>query len=256
MFRFIHCSDLHLDSPMRGLSSHHDTAPVATIRSATRDALENLVNLCIAEQVAFLVIAGDVFDGDWRDYSTGLFFNQCMSRLNHENIEVYLIRGNHDAETTITKNLRYPPNVHEFSTEQAETLYVNGLPVALHGHGFATRDITQNLAIRYPHPIPDMFNIGVLHTALEGHEGHQLYAPCSMQDLVNKGYDYWALGHVHQHQVLRPSHPAIVFSGNTQGRHIRETGPKGCSLVTVSDTFEVSLEHRTVDVVRWALCTV
>lgn len=254
MFKFVHCADLHLDSPLRGLSLRED-APAEAIRSATRRALDNLVELCIEEDVRFLVIAGDVFDGDWQDYSTGLFFNACMTRLTTHDIRVYIVSGNHDAASTISRKLLLPSGVHRFSSDQPETFVIDDLQVALHGQGFKDRIVTQNLVPQYPLPVPGYFNIGVLHTSLEGHEGHETYAPCTVHDLTAKGYDYWALGHVHKRQVIRDTSPCIVYPGNLQGRHIRETGDKGCTLVTV-DSGRIDLQHRSLDVLRWALCEV
>lgn len=253
MFKFIHCADLHLDSPLRGLSNFDD-APVEEIRRATRDALDNLVDLCIMERVAFLVIAGDVYDGDWDDYSTGLFFNRCMNRLRDADIPVYLIRGNHDAASHISKSLVMPDNVHELRTDEPETVILADPGVAIHGQGFAQRTVTENLASRYPHPVAGLFNIGLLHTCAEGREGHEPYAPCRVDELVQKGYQYWALGHIHKREVLH-ANPPVVFPGNLQGRHIREEGEKGCTLVTVNGS-DVRLEHRSLDVLRWYTCTV
>ena len=68
MFKFIHTADIHLDSPLRGLS-HYEGAPEDTIRGATREALKGLVRTAIDEEAAFVVIAGDLFDGEWNDYS-------------------------------------------------------------------------------------------------------------------------------------------------------------------------------------------
>ena len=253
MFTFIHCADLHLDSPLRGLSKRED-APVDEIRLATRRALTNLVNLCIEKSVDFLVIAGDVYDGDWQDYSTGLFFNREMARLRKHNIPVYLIRGNHDAASNITKQLQLPDNVYEFSVDHPETVTIEELKVALHGQGYKERDIWTNLAITYPEPRAGYFNIGILHTSLEGKEGHEKYAPARLDELIQKGYDYWALGHIHKREVIHEK-PYIVFPGNIQGRHVRETGNKGCTLVKV-DGKNVTLEHRDLDVLRWYVCTV
>jgi len=253
MFKFVHCADLHLDSPLRGLSLLAD-APEEEIRGATRKALVNLVDLCIAEHIDFLVIAGDVYDGDWEDYHTGLFFNRCMARLRDAEIPVYLIRGNHDAASQITRRLTLPDNVTEFPTEAPTTVLIPGLNVAIHGQSFAHRAITENLAAHYPAPEPWHFNIGMLHTCAEGQEGHERYAPCSVTELVNKGYQYWALGHIHKRQVLHEN-PHIIFPGNIQGRHIRESGSKGCTLVTV-DGMAVQVEHRDLDVLRWAHCEV
>lgn len=253
MFTFIHCADLHLDSPLRGLSARPD-APLEQIRGATRRALSNLVDLCLREHVDFLVIAGDVYDGDWQDYSTGLYFSASMARLQSAGIPVFLIRGNHDAASSITRSLVLPSNVKEFSVQAPETHTLPELNVALHGQGFAQRVVDQNLALAYPDALPGFFNIGILHTGLEGQEGHEPYAPCRLDDLVAKGYDYWALGHIHKREVVH-ERPYVVYSGNLQGRHIRETGEKGCTRVTVDGT-DVRLEPVWLDVLRWVLCEV
>ena len=99
------------------------------------------------------------------------------------------------------------------------------------------------------------FNIGLLHTSLTGREGHEDYAPCTLDDLKSKGYDYWALGHVHKREIVSED-PWIVFPGNIQGRHIKETGAKGATLVTVEDGRITGVEERELDVLRWATCQV
>ncbi len=248
-FRFLHAADIHLDSPLKGLAGQEGAA-AERIRMATREALGQLVGLAIEEAVDFLILAGDIYDGDWRDYKTGLFFTAEMARLKAARIPVFLLHGNHDAESQITKKLALPDNVAVFATRKAETLQLDDLKVALHGQSFRERDVTDNLALSYPDPLPGHFNIGVLHTGLGGMGGHANYAPCSLNDLVGKGYDYWALGHVHRHQVLH-QRPHIVFPGNLQGRHIRETGAKGAYLVTVEDSEVVDLAHLPCDLVRW-----
>ena len=159
-----------------------------------------------------MVIAGDLYDGEWRDYSTGLYFAAQMGRLDAAGIPVYLLHGNHDAESEITRHLPLPGNVKTFGTKAPETFHHPDLPVALHGQSFPRRDVDENLALAYPAPLAGHFNIGVLHTSLGGQGGHANYAPCTLADLVNTGYDYRALGHVHQGEVLH-ERPHIVFSG-------------------------------------------
>ena len=250
MIRFIHAADPHLDSPLQGLEAH-EGAPVEVLRGATRRAFENLVNLAIEESVDFVVIAGDLYDGDWKDYSTGLFFRAQMVRLQNRGTPVYLIAGNHDAASVITKKLSLPENVHVFSTRTTESLEVAGHPVTIHGRGFPNRAVPENLAIEYPMAVPGRFNLGLLHTSLTGRPGHDTYAPCSVAELREKGYGYWALGHIHQPEVINKD-PWIVFAGNCQGRHIKETGQRGCRLVAVSDSLQVEgVEWRSLDVVRW-----
>lgn len=253
-FRFLHAADIHLDSPLKGLAGQ-DGYAAERVRTATREALEQLVSLTIEEQVDFLIIAGDLYDGDWRDYKTGLFFAGQMGRLNASDIPVYLLHGNHDAESQITRRLDLPDNVYVFGTRKPESFAQEDLNVALHGQSFRQRDVTENLVPDYPAPVSGAFNIGVLHTGLGGMGGHANYAPCSLDELVNKGYDYWALGHVHQANVLHEQ-PHIVFPGNLQGRHVRETGAKGAYLVTVEDGEIVDLKAAPCDVVRWAVLSV
>ncbi|CQR47162.1 putative metallophosphoesterase YhaO [Paraliobacillus sp. PM-2] len=254
-FRFIHAADIHLDSPLKGLEKY-EGAPVEEIRNATREALKNLVTLAIEKEVAFLIIAGDLYDGDWKDYNTGLFFVSQMTRLKQAGIKVYMIRGNHDAQSIITKELNLPDNVIEFSVNQAITEVDEECKVALHGQGFMTRSVTENLAKDYPQKLDGYLNIGILHTSATGREGHENYAPCSVEELVAKGYDYWALGHIHLREVLHDNDPVILFPGNIQGRHIREPGDKGCTIVDVENGQIVSYAHHSLDVIRWEVCKV
>jgi DNA repair exonuclease SbcCD nuclease subunit len=246
--KFIHCADLHLDSPLRGLTRYQG-APVDEMREATRRAFEQLIALALQEPVEFVVIAGDLFDGDWPDFNTGLFFVGQMVRLNEAGIKVFMVRGNHDAESRITRDLPLPSNVIVLPTTRPHTLIDEDLGVAVHGQSFPHGKVTDDLAFNYPLRCTGYFNLGILHTSLTGREGHANYAPCKVDTLLSKGYDYWALGHVHRREIVHCD-PWIVFPGNTQGRMIRELGAKGCELVTVSDS-RVSTEHRSLDVMRW-----
>ena len=247
--KFIHTADLHLDSPLRGLSSYAD-APAERLRTATRDAFHNLVTQAIEEQVDFMVIAGDVYDGDWKDFNTGLFFIRQMGRLRHAGIPVYLLYGNHDADSEMTRGLELPDNVHVFSSRKAETFRIDSRKVALHGRSFKVAATTENLLPGYPEPVAGWLNIGVLHTALEGNAEHARYAPCSVAELQAKGYQYWALGHVHEHWVQRGD-VTMAYPGNLQGRHIREQGARGALLVTAEEGEVTEVERLEVDVLRW-----
>jgi DNA repair exonuclease SbcCD nuclease subunit len=254
MFKFIHTADIHLDSPLRQLESY-EGAPVEEFRNATRQAFDNIVQLAISEAVAFVLIAGDLYDGEWKDYNTGLYFISRMNRLNKCGIRVIIAAGNHDAASRITKKLRFPPNVTIFTSDKPATSRIDPLQVAVHGQSFSSPATRKDLSKAYPDAIDGYFNIGLLHTSANGREGHEPYAPCSVDGLKSKGYQYWALGHIHRHEVLAQD-PPIVFSGNSQGRHVRESGPKGCVLVAVDDHFDIELKFRPVDVVRWAVAEV
>jgi len=252
--KFVHAADLHIDSPMRGLD-RYEGAPEARLRGATRRALENLVTLCIDERARFLLLAGDVFDGSWKDFSTGLFFSAQMARLREAGIAVVLVRGNHDAASAITKVLRLPDNVRELSPLKPQTIELCDGEVYVHGQSFNQRVTTEDLAARYPDGERGAFHIGLLHTCLDGREGYEPYAPTTLDVLRAKGYQYWALGHIHTREVLS-TEPWVVFPGNLQGRHTREVGPKGATLVTADDGVVTAVEPCALDVVRWDVVTV
>ena len=253
--RFIHCADLHLDSPLRGLE-RYEGAPASDMREATRRSFANVVDLGLEREVDFVLIAGDVFDGDWLDFNTGLFFSNQLRRLSDANIRVFIVRGNHDALSKISKAVTLPKNVHVFKTAKPTTIIDEDIGFAIHGQSFATGVVTDDLAAQYPDVIPGLLNIGLLHTALSGREGHEPNAPTTTDRLAAKGYHYWALGHVHNREIVQED-PWIVFPGNTQGRHAREVGPKGCVVVEGdADEGIRSVEFVATDVARWQHLTV
>jgi DNA repair exonuclease SbcCD nuclease subunit len=252
--KFLHAADVHLDSPLHRLETY-EGAPVAEIRNASRRAFENLIALALDEVVDGVLIAGDLFDGDWKDYNTGLFLVRQLRRLAEARIPVVIVAGNHDAAGRLTAELPYPSNVTLLSHLKPVTHLLEGPRIAIHGQSFARQAVTENLASAYPPPCSGYFNIGLLHTALNGREGHAPYAPCTVEELAAKGYDYWALGHVHRFEIVRAA-PPIIFAGCIQGRHIREAGAKGCVLVHVDDAGAVQVTLRMLDVVRWILVEV
>ena len=254
MFKFIHAADIHLDSPLRGLEAH-EGAPVEEIRGATRKAFDNLIDLAVEEKADFLLIGGDLYDGDWKDYNTGLYFVSRMGKLRQAGIKVFLISGNHDAATQITRTMPLPDNVVHFTSREPQSYIMEDLGAIIHGQSYRTKAITDNLASDYPQGDSHYFNIGLLHTSLTGREGHENYAPCNPDELKSKGYQYWALGHIHRREVVSTD-PWIVFPGNIQGRHIKEAGAKGATVVTVDDNEIVEVETQTLDVLRWATCEV
>ena len=257
MFRFIHAADAHLDSPLLNLG-RYDGAPIESFRSATRRAFDNLVSLAITEQVDFVVIAGDLYDGDCSDFNTPLHFRRKMEELRACNIRVYLLQGNHDAASKMKKAFRLtlPDNVHLFPTNKPDTVKLDECGVALHGQGFAQQAVEDKLHLAYPDPVAGYFNIGVLHTSCGNYETHDNYAPSTVQGLTDKNYDFWALGHIHKRAQLAGPEPHIWYSGNLQGRSIREQGAKGCSIVTVGDDQAVDVRFAAVDVLRWQTCQV
>lgn len=253
-FRFIHTADLHLDSPLRSLALRDETL-AALIGTATRSVLTRLVDLCLETPVDALLIVGDLYDGAQTSMKTAAFLAGELARLDDAGIRTFIVRGNHDAESTITRELLLPDSVHVFSGRagcQVLEGAADGRDVAVHGISFRDRSAPTSLLPKFRPAVPDALNIGLLHTSLGGAAGHDTYAPCSIADLVATGFDYWALGHVHQRAVHRPARPAIVMPGQPQGRDINEAGPKSVTLVTLAGDGAVTVEERTTAVAAFA----
>jgi DNA repair exonuclease SbcCD nuclease subunit len=249
----LHAADLHIDSPLRGLPAG---ALADLARGATRRAFEALVQLALDEDIHLVLLAGDVFDGDWRDTNTGVFFGRQLKRLTEAGRRVFIARGNHDAASTLSRHVTLPEGAHLFDHAAPETIDLPDLGVAVHGWSFPDASVTTNPLPRFPLPLPSRVNIGVLHTNLDGGQAHGNYAPTQSAALFAHGYDYWALGHVHRRSVLREGDRYLVYPGNLQGRHIREDVPaggegKGVTLFSVDGGRVVDVRHRAVDVFRW-----
>jgi DNA repair exonuclease SbcCD nuclease subunit len=250
--RFVHAADLHLDSPLLALS-RKEPRQVERMRRATREAFTRLVDLCIERDAAFLVLAGDLYDHDCPNMQIAVFLRKELRRLEEKGIRCAIIKGNHDAANRITSALALPDNTRVLGEHKPETVTFDDLPVrvAIHGQSFRPGPVPENLAASYPAPSRGCYNIGLLHTSLAGTSDHDAYAPCTLEELTSRGYDYWALGHIHRRTVLSRD-PFVVFPGNLQGRHARESGPKGCYVVDVDDAGgTASAAFVALDVVRW-----
>lgn len=252
-FRFIHSADVHLDSPLKSLAIRNEEL-FGLIGGATRQAFVNIVELCLKEQVNALVLAGDIYDGDQTSMKTAKFFAIQMNRLREAGIEVFIVRGNHDAETKISNELTLPENVKVFSGKGGNFIVpaVGGSPeVVIHGISFAEPKAPTSLLPKFMPPVEGAINIGVLHTSMTGADGHNTYAPCTLADLQAVGYRYWALGHIHKRTEVRGD-CTVVMPGNSQGRDINEAGPKTATLVTFHDDGRIELEERLTGIAEFA----
>ena len=247
--KIVHAADLHIDSPLRGVG-RIEGVDAGLLRRATRRAFERLIDLCVEEGAGLLLLAGDLFDGSWKDANSGVFLLRQLRRLRASRTRVVLIEGNHDAASRMLRHLRWAEHVHLLPHDKPRSLHFDDLGVVVHGQGFPRREVRENLAAGYPRREESLFNIGLLHTNATGSEEHDPYAPCSVAQLARHGYDYWALGHIHKGEILHED-PWIVYPGNLQGRHVRETGEKGCRLVEIEGGRVAAIPFIPLDVVRW-----
>ena len=234
--RFIHCADLHLGSPFVGLS-HLPERIVQEIRKATERSFTNIVEHAIDKQVDFFIIAGDLYDGEDRNIRAQLFFRRQMERLEKEHIPVFIVHGNHDHLGGSWTQLKWPDNVYTFPEQVVtkRTITKNGTICHLYGFSYPQAHVEKKMIHNYKKEPGADFHIGILH----GHDmsdlHHYQYAPFTIQELKEKEFDYWALGHIHQKAILA-TEPYIIYPGNIQGRNRKETGEKGCYAITLTET--------------------
>ncbi|ECH7281705.1 exonuclease SbcCD subunit D [Listeria monocytogenes] len=234
--QFLHMADLHLDSPFIGLSTLPQPL-FSAIQESTFQSLERITTVAIKEAVDFVLIAGDIYDSEDQSVRAQARFAKEMKRLEAANIPVFMIHGNHDFIEKHKEKLALPSNVHVFS-EQVEVMShktATGVSVNIYGFSYNERHIRSSRVGEYKIQGDADFHIALLHgSEVSSSEEHDVYAPFRVQEISRKGFDYWALGHIHKRQLLAES-PSIYYPGNIQGRNRKESGEKGASIITLSE---------------------
>lgn len=249
MTTFIHAADLHLGAPLTGLARRSETA-CGIMAQAKNKSFATIVDRAIEDTADILLLSGDIFDKASTNLRTEFFAARTLSRFVDAGGRVFIIAGNHDAHTTYLSRLGELPGVTLFGSEAAEQFDLKELGVAITGQSFGARVEARDLAASYPAPLPGRFNIALLHSSCEGSEHHDVYAPCSVANLAASGYDYWALGHIHEAQIVQKN-PWIVYAGCPQGRSSREVGEKGVFKGVVNDNRLSKLAFIETSAIRW-----
>lgn len=254
-FTFVHASDLHLDTPFEDVG-RVPAALAEVLRDASLDAWSALVDLTIERQAAFLLLAGDLYDGEERGIRAQTHFLRGLERLSARGIAVFIVQGNHDPLGGWSAIREWPEGVTVFGPDEVVSVPVErgGERLAtVHGVSFARRDCSENLALRFSRGGEPGLHVGVLHANVGGDPAHALVAPCTLEDLRGGGMDYWALGHIHQQTILATGSPWVVYPGNLQGRSraTGERGAKGAFVVEAEGREVVDLDFVALDRVRF-----
>lgn len=233
--RFFHTADLHLDSPFKGMSNLPEQA-FEQLRNSTFDAFSNLIEKAIKEKPDFILIVGDIYDGEDRSLRAQQIFQKGMEKLSEYQIPIIISYGNHDHLKGKWTRFSLPENVYVMPKETTKlTLNVRDSKVNLYGFSYPERHVLKSMIDTYPIATEqDAVHIGMLHGSLQGNTTHDVYAPFTIEELLSKNYDYWALGHIHKRQVLHTD-PPIIYPGNIQSRHRKEQGVKGFYDVTITN---------------------
>jgi DNA repair protein SbcD/Mre11 len=247
--KFLHTADLHLDSPMVGLR-HLPKAIFHRLQESTFKALKNITDAAIQHEVDFVVIAGDLYDGEDRSIRAQAVLRNEMKRLAEKGIKVFAIHGNHDHLGGISIQFDFPENVYFFKDqlEIAAFRKNDGTLVHLYGFSYPKRHVTERWIEKYERRDGADFHIGLLHGHFEGASDHGKYAPFRLSELLDKGYHYWALGHIHK-SILLSQEPHVVYPGNPQGRNRKEQGDKGAYIVSLTEAGSEITFFETADVI-------
>lgn len=250
MVKFLHCADLHLDSPF---ASKQYLSPniLKDVENSAYESFKKIVDLALREEVDFMIIIGDLFDSENRTLKSEVFLKQQFERLNKEQIFVYIVHGNHDplSDSLVSE---WPQNVTVFSNqvETYQTITKNGENVHLHGFSYQHNESYENKIDEYPtSESHSIVNIGLLHGTYSKSGVSERYTEFRLEDLNAKLYHYWALGHIHKRQQLNDL-PQIHYAGNIQGRHFNEQGEKGC-LIAEGDHVELHTRFVPTQFIRF-----
>ncbi len=252
--KFVHAADLHLDRPFSGLRDVDEQVGNA-LRDATLAAYDRVINLCLNEKVDFALFAGDLFDSQDRSLRAQVRFVRGLATLADAGIPAFVVHGNHDPWSAWSEALEWPATAHRFGPDEVERVSVRRggeTTCAVYGISFGRREVKANLARRFKREAGDApFAVGLLHADVGGRTGESPYAPCSVEDLRVAGFDYWAIGHIHVPQVIRPADPCIIYPGSTQGLDPNQTGPRGCYVVELEQGREPKYEFRPTSEAEW-----
>ena len=219
--KFIHCSDIHLDSSMeRNLS-----AVQARERNAEVCAtFARMAAYAQANGVTAVIIAGDLFDTQRATAQTAGFVLDTIRAT--PGVDFLYLRGNHDV--TGLENMERPENLKTFGTEWTYHSYEN---VTVAGMDLE-REKWEACYDRLNLP-ENGVNIVTLHGQISTQPGEELIA---LPKLKQKNIDYLALGHIHSYQTGKLDDRGIwCYCGCLEGRGFDELGPKGFVLVNVED---------------------
>lgn len=245
---FLHCADLHLDRPFSGAQSLPPDIHNFVKDSAHR-SLHKLIDVALENSVDFVLFAGDLFDSSYRSLHSQMVLYRELQRLDKAGIRSFLSHGNHDALDGEWNAIDWPKSSYFFGPEvESVPFYRENEKLAdIHGFSYPRRHVSENMSTYFERMDDESYQIGMLHGNVEGNTDHASYAPFTLSDLIDKNFDYWALGHIHVRTIL-VENPPIIYPGNIQGAHRKEVGEKGCYIVSMDEGNVTTTFHSTSDV--------
>jgi hypothetical protein len=239
LFRFVHASDFHLEQPPGGLAEVPDQLRELLVEAPYR-AAQRVFDAVLAEEAEFLVLSGDLLQPQGTGPRGPLFLAEQFARLAARKIPVYWAGGAVDPPEDWPAWLELPANVHVFPRGKVEE--------AVHHRDGAAMVRVAGRSFDRARPIrPDefeadpsgLFTVGVVHGAAD------------VAALQDRGLHYWALGGRHDQSTLSGPPHLVRCCGSPQGRHPREAGAHGCTLVHVDPQNQARTSFVPADVLRW-----
>lgn len=222
MLTFLHCADLHLDSPFHSRSAELSSAR----RRGQRRVFSAMIDYVREEKIPLVLIAGDLFDGACVTSDTVSFVCEAFASL--PDCQFVIAPGNHDAYTagSVYQTRSFPPNVHIFDRDELTSFDFPALNTTVYGYAFVND--TMNFCPFLGKTPTDPTRINLLCGHAEVGNPLSWHVPVSEGDIAASGFDYLAFGHIHRADGVRYADGVpYAYSGCLMGRDFGETGHKG-----------------------------
>lgn len=226
--KIIHCSDLHLDSEMNGLSKEKSRIR----REESLRTFERMVDFAVQNNVEVIIIAGDLFDQNKYSLKTASRVIRIITANN--NIDFLYLAGNHDEDgfyQGLLQEKEKPSNLKLFGKDLTSYIYGDVCICGIDGSASFDGYFYENIKLN-----DNLVNILCMHGQVAGYKTDKDTEVISLPKLKDKNIDYLALGHYHSYTVgeidLRGKY---VYSGCLEGRGFDETGEKGFVLLNVEN---------------------
>jgi DNA repair exonuclease SbcCD nuclease subunit len=237
--RLVHASDLHLERPIYGLADVPDHLRDLLVE-APYQAAEQVFETALAEDADGVLLAGDVLDVDRAGPPGIVLLLDQFARLSDRGIPVYWAGGRVDGPDNWPRSVSLPPNVHVFPIGRVESLdLVRAGQTIARVQGISCREDGEVETRGFHRDAHGLFTVGIAHGTSDsaGHEGDRVH--------------YMALGGRHLQQTVDHEPGIAHYCGTPQGRGPTETGPHGCTVVTVDDSGRPKTKFVATDAVRW-----
>ena len=244
--KILHTGDLHLDSAFCA----SDIFTAETRREEQRAVFGRIMDLAKAERCDLVLIAGDLFDGRYVTPETEKYVRDVLEKAE---MPVFIAPGNHDpyADGSFYKT-KLPDGVYVFSSNELQRYDLDALDLSVYGYAFTSSVLGSSpLAAQSMGSKDKRYSVLCAHGDIDSPISR--YCPLIESDILAMGFDYAALGHIHNRGG---DDGKIRYCGFPQGRSFDELGDGGVNIVEIGEEGELTVERRIVSTEKYEISQV